>query len=260
MDDERAAYGLPRSFSVMSQQSANPGPAGSSRARLRKEEVRDSIINELCKFVEDGNIRLSSYIVQKIRVFLMTSRWRIKFTSLDIMRAMRCICYRVSRGTYRQKKQLYFQKGAAKVQKDLDCITFLKRMRHIELVTSLMLSQNQQLLLNYQKKGNILSLEDEEGAIKKEGGGIFQILKSNRHSQTDFSRSRKQKAIEEAIKSLEEHSKLDRKEEQLMYGLFTENARSILDNLQEGDLPIGLSDAAKERLKPPEGNLEYYEY
>ena len=45
-----------------------------------------------------------------------------------------------------------------------------------------------------------------------------------------------------------------------MYGLFTENARSILDNLQEGDLPIGLSDAAKERLKPPEVNLEYYEY
>ena len=53
----------------------------------------------------------------------------------------------------------------------------------------------------------------------------------------DLAKRKKQKAIESAIKALQEHSKLNRKEEQLMYGLFSDDPRSLIDQFGGGDSP-----------------------
>ena len=93
------------------------------------------------------------------------NRKRFKYTFRDIINYIfRCICFRSKqrlRSNMRQdqsfKKQYIFQKGTKKLSQELDVLNLLKSIRQIKLLTQVILSQKQKLLLRFQRKNLIES-------------------------------------------------------------------------------------------------------
>jgi hypothetical protein len=115
----------------------------------------------------------------------MTSRWRMDFTSFDILRITftkavaplkRALCSKWSddpHSTHARKLHLYDQ-GKSKVMKELDCVSFLGRMRKLELLIETILTSKQRFLMSMQKKGHFLRYNTDNRASKS--------LKDNKRS------------------------------------------------------------------------------
>ena len=57
------------------------------------------------------------------------------------------------------KKHIIYKRGSKKLLHELDCITFLKSIRQLKLITQIFLNQNQKLMLRFQKK-NMIDTEE----------------------------------------------------------------------------------------------------
>ena len=73
---------------------------------------------------------------------------------------LKCICIKENRELrphFSKRKHLLFNKGEKKIIKDLDCVTYLKTMRLVRVLASVLLTQNQKLLVRFSKQNMLES-------------------------------------------------------------------------------------------------------
>ena len=69
---------------------------------------------------------------------------------------------------------MLYDQGEGKLQEELDCITFLKTIRQLKLLTQVLLTRKQKLMLRFQK-ANVL--DSETSSSDSDKGGGQQLLK-----------------------------------------------------------------------------------
>lgn len=201
-------------------------------------------------------------VFEKVKDYLKQTRWYLHFSSFDILRlaaarllapVKRVFSSRPNTHIYTpyEKKQALLKIGQEKVIKELDCVSFLHRMRKLELLFHLLLNSKQRFLLSMQKKGYYLSWEkalNQRNQEKMESAGsqstegrhqeenVFSDssdeLRSPKHGdngsayQEDTHNSRLQRAltVQKANNIQSDGSSDDEKatvNDKLLFGLFT---------------------------------------
>ncbi len=85
--------------------------------------------------------KLEENDVQNVLMNLIKRR-RFKYTSSDILKyVFKCLCMRkIKKQTEKLKKHFIYDKGAEKLQEELNIITLLKTIRQVKLLTQVLLS------------------------------------------------------------------------------------------------------------------------
>lgn len=137
------------------------------RMQLACQKIREDLVENNCE-VDKG-------LYNVLRTYL-SNRWRIELKPSDMMwysiQRVLCFCC-LKRGnpavrdknkkadiSSTQKRANLYQRGEAKVIKELDCINILTRLRQLDLLVSLFLSNQQKVLLHFSKQ-NLLRQEDD---------------------------------------------------------------------------------------------------
>ena len=72
------------------------------------------------------------------------------------------------------RSHMLYGEGEEKLQEELDCITFLKSIRQLKLLTQVLLTRKQKLMLRFQK-ANVL--DSETTSSDSDRGGGMMLLK-----------------------------------------------------------------------------------
>ena len=114
-------------------------------------------INVLCKEPND-NPELKYNVLSKLS-YSIKSRKAFKYTYLDILHFFLCWAYWRSKKTMRTHKSfrnhLYYKIGEEKLYNELDWISLIKTIRHQKILTRLLLSKYQELLIKFQRNNVI---------------------------------------------------------------------------------------------------------
>lgn len=73
-----------------------------------------------------------------------------------------CICCKTTKRIKLNpelKKHVIYERGSKKLLQELDCVTLLRSIRQLKLLTNIFLNQNQKLMLRFQKK-NLIETEE----------------------------------------------------------------------------------------------------
>ena len=70
------------------------------------------------------------------------------------------------------RSHMLYGEGEGKLQEELDCITFLKSIRQLKLLTQVLLTRKQKLMLRFQK-ANVLDSETSSSDSDKGGGMLL---------------------------------------------------------------------------------------
>ena len=79
--------------------------------------------------------------------------------------------FQKARSGHLERRINLFQQGATKLCKELDSVKMLTRMRQLDLLTSILLTKEQKILMNYQKKNLLRQLPDRFSSSEGEDNG-----------------------------------------------------------------------------------------
>ncbi|CDW82856.1 UNKNOWN [Stylonychia lemnae] len=134
-------------------------------------------------------INSENYITSKISRQIhkmLTTRERFSYYASDIFHYLFfCLCFRKKR-YLKQKprfmKHFLYRKGERKVAEELDCIQMIKMIRQMKLLTYVLLTKKQKLLLKFQRR-NVLDYDTQSSSDSdKEKLDAFKMLQHKNHN------------------------------------------------------------------------------
>ena len=152
-------------------------------------------INGLCKEPND-NPELKYNVLNKLN-YSIKSRKAFRYTYWDIIHFFLCwACWR-SKKTMRTHKSfrnhLYYKIGKEKLYNELDWISLIKTIRHQKILTRLLFSKYQELLIKFQRNNVIDS--SSSGTSDEGNVNIVKYMTSKDKSDKDKAHNKVKKSI-----------------------------------------------------------------
>ncbi|CDW90345.1 UNKNOWN [Stylonychia lemnae] len=152
------------------------------------------------------------------------SRQRFNYTCRDIGNyILRCGCLRSPKKMImdpKMKKHVIFSKGTNKLMNELDCITLLKSLRMMKLITQVFLNQNQKLILRFQRK-NVIGSDSSSSDSDQNDQDNLRLLESKNIIIKSTIKNKIKTAVEQYA-SLEEFKEIDKR---ILRGIFQRKLR-----------------------------------
>ena len=194
----------------------------------------------------------------------LINRRRFNYTMKDILYfILRCLCfrkiklkkYRGTREDWQQniKKHYQFDEGEDKLFDELDVITLLKTMRRVKLLTQTLLTQQQKMVLRFQRK-NIIESSSSSGDSDTNNKFDIMNMMESKNPMVRLASFAKIKKVIQSYKGME-ISEVDRR---ALRGLYVKNLKDFDEEHRErmAKIPLftrlkgGSSAAADEALDP----------
>ena len=146
---------------------------------MRMKMVNTIIKDELA--ANNGKVNASTF--DKIKTYL-ANRWRVSLNEKDMflytLKKIFCCCFLNGHGlnsskrilSKTQKRSNLMRKGEEKIYKELDCISLMTRLRQLDLLVALFLSQQQKVLLHFSKRNLLREDNDPNTSSEEDTGGI----------------------------------------------------------------------------------------
>ena len=159
-------------------------------------------INGLWKEPND-NPELKYNVLSKLN-YSIKSRKAFKYTYLDIIHFFLCWAYWRSKKTMRTHKSfrnhLYYKIGEEKLYNELDWISLIKTIRHQKILTRLLFSKYQELLIKFQRNNIIDS--SSSGTSDEGNANIVKFMTSKNNNDKEKAQDKIKNSIHWYRKSM----------------------------------------------------------
>ncbi|TNV82997.1 hypothetical protein FGO68_gene7187 [Halteria grandinella] len=185
--------------------------------------VKKALIKDVQEQDQPQVTTLNQRTVQTVLRYLQQNRSFLRFTGLEILYiTIKDALSPILRHFYKSTasdpptKHNYYKEGERKVMQELDCVSFLSRMRNLELMMELMLSKKQKMLMPLQIKGNVIG-QHTPHPLKSSKINLQETVSKLNAELTDL-----------------EHSEMDMK---LLYGIISHDPEKLLDLQKQNSIP-----------------------
>jgi hypothetical protein len=123
------------------------------------------------EIMASDNFKVNKNITTMISKYLRT-RFKLSISVKDkcsagLRKVFNCLCGQSSTMDCSEKKIYLYERAKSKLTKDLDCVDFLRKIKKIENLLSLVLDSKQRLLLFFNRK-NVVKHEDDYSSSDEE--------------------------------------------------------------------------------------------
>eukprot|EP00347_Sterkiella_histriomuscorum_P012880 403366865 len=229
--DKNLQLQLPSSSIQLSQESMSSmqGSQQLSRENLGKQLIRD---------IQQGDWKISKNIADSI-VGYLSDRTSFEINLRDILtitikRYLGCRCFKqrskqpINKTLNQKRLKLYF-KGKEKIQKELDAVQIIKKLRLLNEFLDLKLSKEQKILASQSKKNLLVDYnsdsEEEENMLVFEKLNLNQQTKrsSRRQSKILFMNEKNKHSIEKAFNYLQRQQNMRSLDKKIILNILTNN-------------------------------------
>eukprot|EP00347_Sterkiella_histriomuscorum_P023442 403334623 len=193
--------------------------------RFHCEKKGKKFDNEHIRFNEKEQMGLMKEIYR---------RFRFNYTLKDMLQYLyKCGCCRSHKKLLfnpKLKKHALFEKGTEKLMHELDCVTLLKSIRQLKLFTQVFLSQNQKLLMKFQKK-NVIDSDTSSSDSDDNQQDALKLMDSKNLILSSFIKNK----IKNAVGSLGSQTSLMDIDRRILKGVYQKKLKdndNILENLE----------------------------
>jgi hypothetical protein len=148
------------------------------------------------------------------------------------------------------RKLKIYEKGKTKVRKELDVVSIISKMRRLDLISDILLTDSQKILLNYQKK-NLLKAEDSSDSEDD----LQKIHLRMIGHQNIIARSTYYMQLRVLLERYKQSQNLEMIDKKIMIGFFNKNLHRPLKDLnsnavmtQSNNLPQNTSTVTSKHL------------
>ena len=142
----------------------------------------------------------------------------------------------INEAEFNRKKMFLFQKGKAKVLQEMDCVTILTKIRLLELLVSLFLTDRQKFLLKFQKR-HVLNLNQDNqqdeysvgnssSSAEEEWQNPIKMYKEDCVCNKD---QMDEEQLEYTLKSFLTHQSIEKTDNNLLLGLVSRNLQRLIE-------------------------------